>query len=584
MVKNLTKIIILSIAFLVFGCKKEKPNIIFFIADDMYPNMFNNIREGMTEDGSPKNLTPTLDSLIKEGVWLKNMKVVSPVCTPSRYNCLTGNYASRAINEGFLYNKKMNDGQAVIQWNSFIVPGMQKTMGDYFQDLGYKTGFVGKNHVVESLAQIGENAIPDLDADPRDPEVIDGLEYRYKELQKDIKKCGFDYADALYHNNPDWLGIRSITSHNMDWITEKGLEFIDQNKDKPFMLYMATTLPHGPNEPLRSWRSDRRITARGILDVPPNVMPQFKGELSEWGKSEVARDSGLEPTVRNIMSIYRRIKKNGLEGKEKENLLWLDDAVGALIKKLEETGEIENTIFVFFNDHGQELKGTLYEGGINSEAFIWKKGGFKVGNVLEAPVSNVDFLPTLLELAGDTENLNDFDGYSFKAALDGKKYKHRKFMYHELGYVRAIVKDGFKYYSIRYPEWAMNLTFEERKKILDDYNNYKKANGRPIINSDPMQPFGQLVMVPGGELAENPAYTSMPYFTDPDQFYDLNNDPDEMNNLIGDPKYTDKIEELKNELHLELERLPGNFEIFPKHNAIFNDPELEQSLKSNTLN
>jgi arylsulfatase A-like enzyme len=542
------------------GCKKQ-PNIIFIITDDMYPHMFNNLNDSLTEDGRPLNLTPYIDCLTWEGVWLENMKVVSPVCTPSRYNCLTGNYASRATNRGFLYNTKQNDGQTVVQWNSFIVPGIEKTIGTYFKELGYRTGFVGKNHVIESMAQMGEDALPDLYADPRDPEVIKGLKYRYEELQKDIMNCGFDYADGLYHNNPDWTGIKELTSHNMDWVTEKGLEFIDQNKDDPFMLYFATTIPHGPSESKRSWRTDRRITSRGYLEDSPKVLPQYKGKLSEWGKSEIARDSGLESSIRNIISIRRRLAENGLQGKGKENLLWLDDAVRALYQKLEEEELLENTIIVFFNDHGQNLKGTLYEGGINSEAFIWKLGGFEVGNVLEAPVSNVDFLPTLLDLAGDKKNLKNFDGYSFKDALENKNYEPRNTMYHELGYVRAIVKDGFKYYSVRYPKWAMDLSFEERKEILDENNEYKRSFGRPIINTDPLAPFGQLVMVPGGELAENPAYSSMPYFHDPDQFYDLNNDPKEQHNLIGDPNYTHKIKELKKDLRNYIDKLPGHFDI-----------------------
>ncbi len=562
MKKTIVILLIISLTALIIGCKKKQPNIIFFIADDMYPSMFNNIIDSITEDGTPLNLTPALDRLAREGVWLVNMKVVSPVCTPSRYNCLTGNYASRAINKSFVNTTKKNEGQPVIQWNSFIVPGKQKTMGTYFQSLGYKTGFVGKNHIIESLAQVGEKAKPDLDADPRDQKVKEGLEYRYKELQKDIKKCGFDYADALYHNNPNWLGIRALAYHNMDWITEKGLEFIDQNKDHPFMLYIASTLPHGPTDPNHSWKSDRRITPRGILDKSPEVLPQYQDKwFPKNEKAKIAEDSGLEPSIRNLISIRRRIKENCLEGKGKENLLWLDDAVSALFKKLEEEGVIDNTIIVFFNDHGQELKGTLYEGGINSEAFIWKKGGFKVGNVLKIPVSNVDFLPTLLDLAGDTKNLNAFDGYSFKAALDDENYIGRDYMYHELGYVRAIVKDDFKYFSVRYPKWAMNLTFEQRKKMLEKYNKYKESYGRPIVSTDPLAPFGQLVMIPGGELAENPAYTTIPHFTDPDQFYDLKNDPEEMHNLINDPKYTEKIEELKEELRKEIDKLPGRFDI-----------------------
>lgn len=519
--------------------KKEKPNIIFFIADDMYPWMFNNTPEGKNAKGENLNLTPNLDKLTNEGVWLDNMTVVSPVCTPSRYNSLTGNYASRAVNKEFTDFTEENDGQTVIQWNSFIVPGKDKTMGSYFQEFGYKTGFVGKNHVVESLSQVGEDVKPNLKADPNDLEIKAGLENRYKLLQEDVKNCGFDYADKLYHNNPNWLGIRALAHQNMDWIAEGGVDFIKQYKNDPFLLYIATTLPHGPLDPEHSWQSDRRITPKGILDKAPTVLPQ--------------------PPV---ASLQNRIKKAGFEGKNIENVLWLDDAIGALVNQLEEEGVLDNTIIVFFNDHGQNSKGTLYEGGVNSQALIWKKGGFKVGTICDTPVSNVDFLPTLLDLAGNTESLNKFDGSSFKNALEGKEYTGRTSMYHELGYARAIVKNGFKYYAVRYPEWGIKKTLAERKVMLDEYTKFRESFGEHAISDDPSAPYGQLEMFPGGGGAENAAYKHMPNFSDPDQLYDLANDPNEEHNLINNPKYMAKVIALKAELKSKyLEKLPGKFDL-----------------------
>ena len=61
---------------------------------------------------------------------------------------------------------------------------------------------------------------------------------------------------------------------NTDWIAEGGVEFIETYKDDPFLLYIATTIPHAPLDPERSWQADRRITARGILDKAPTVLPQ----------------------------------------------------------------------------------------------------------------------------------------------------------------------------------------------------------------------------------------------------------------------------------------------------------------------
>ncbi len=240
--------------------------------------------------------------------------------------------------------------------------------------------------------------------------------------------------------------------------------------------------------------------------------------------------------------------------------MWLDDAVGALFNQLEKEGVLDNTIVVFFNDHGQDFKGTLYEGGVNSQAFIWKKGGFKVGNVLKDPVSNVDFLPTLLDFAGKPSDAN-FDGKSFKPALEGKEYKGRTSFYHELGYARAVVKDDFKYYAVRYPKWATDFTLEQRKDTLEKYTKFRESFGEHAISDNPNDPYGQLEMVPGGGGAEHNAYMNHPHFTEPDQLYDLKNDPEEKVNLINDPKYAEKLKELKAELKKYIESLPGKFEI-----------------------
>ncbi len=369
----------------------EKPNIIFFIADDMYPEMFNCLPEG-----EGKNLTPNLDWLAAEGTIMVNQYVVSPVCTPSRYNCLTGNYASRATNNQFLRKTEHEEGQTVIQWNSFITD-KDRILPHYLKELGYTTGMVGKNHVI---AAGGLEGFSDFNADPRDTEIAKKMEDNYNKVEKAILNCGFDYAGGIYHNNPNFIGVSELAVQNLDWITQAGVEFIDQNHENQFFLYYATTVPHGPTEPERSWNADTKITARGFLEEAPEVMP--------------ARHTLLE-----------RLEEAGLGGTDKENLLWLDDALGALISKLEEHNILDKSIIFFFNDHGQHAKGTLYQGGALNPSIIWKAGGFPCGDVCEAKISNVDFAPTILELAGAEKPEIGFDGRSFKAALDGEQSESR---------------------------------------------------------------------------------------------------------------------------------------------------------------
>jgi arylsulfatase A-like enzyme len=259
--------------------------------------------------------------------------------------------------------------------------------------------------------------------------------------------------------------------------------------------------------------------------------------------------------------LTKRLREAGLEGKNKENLLWLDDALGALRSKLEQYGLMNNTIIFFFNDHGQHAKGTLYQGGLQNPSIIWKSGGFDCGKICEAKVSNVDFAPTILEYAGLVNAGNNFDGKSFKSALEGKSSESRESLYFELGYARAVIKGNYKYLTLRYPEYAVNMTREERQRTLDEFNAVRESLNIPRVNSDPGKPFGHLELTPGGGGAEHAIYGKKPGFFDPDQLYDLKIDPNEMNNLANDPEYQEKLNELKSELRKYVDALPGEFYI-----------------------
>jgi arylsulfatase A len=507
--------------------KIQKPNIIFFIADDMYPEMFNCLPQG-----KGKNFSPNLDRLANEGVIMENQYVVSPVCTPSRYNCLTGNYASRATNQAFLNKTKHEEGQTVIQWNSFITE-KDKILPHYLKELGYKTGMVGKNHVIEAS---GLHAFPDFKASANDPEIKKRITENYEKVQQVILKSGFDYADGIYHNNPDFIGVEELAVQNMDWIAEAGLNFIEQNYDKPFFLYFATTIPHGPSNAERSWEANPKITAKGYLEKAPNVLP-----------------------ARNSLS--ERLKKAGITERGKENVLWLDDAVGALLDKLEEHGILDNTIIFFFNDQGQHAKGTLYQGGLLNPSIVWKSGGFECGNRSQSKISNVDFAPTILELAGSRNLEIKFDGKSFKSVLDGKDYQSRESLYFELGYARAVIKGDYKYYAVRYPEYGGNWSQQQRDSVLIAYNKTREFRNMRIVNRDPEKPFSHLEVVPGGGEAEHESYGKLPGYFDADQLYNLKDDPGEMKNLANDTKHQQNLAEMKKELQKYLDNLPGKFEL-----------------------
>jgi len=516
--------------------KADKPNIVFFIADDMERYMFNCLKEG-----KGKNLSPHLDKLANEGVLMLNQYVSSAVCTPSRYGCLTGQYASRAKSKYMTDFTNKMDGQTAVQWNSYIVPG-QPTIGTYMKDLGYTTGFYGKNHAVEAP---GWKKLP-LDTDPTTPEAVKVLKNNAKIISAQLKKCGFNYSGGLYQDNPSYLGPEKLRVQNLDWITDNALDFLNKTPDKPIFLYYATTVPHGPSNAEQSWFGDRRVTAEGILDKAPTCLPPKETIPKRLIESGLVKEGEKVPDALG-------------------NTLWIDDALGALMDKLEEQGKLDNTIIFFFNDHGQHAKGSVYEGGVSSPSLIWKKGGFKTGHVNKALVSNIDFAPTIIDMAGgEPQKIEAFDGKSFLPILDAKKDKIRESLYFEMGFSRGILKDSFKYIALRYPEYAMKWDLKKRKEILDKWNNFRIKNKLEYHFTDPSLPFSHLMLIPGGGDAEFPSTKRYKHYYDTDQLYDLRTDPKEQNNLFNNPKYKNKVKDLQNELKKYLDNLPGKFGEFKK--------------------
>lgn len=500
-----------------------KPNIIVVITDDLSRRLCTFLPQG-----EGKTLMPTMDRLAREGAILDNMHSPSPVCTPSRYALLTGNFPSRSRSQAFLRDLEKS-GQAVVQFNTHIVPGEQ-TLGSLMKQAGYVTGFVGKNHAVEVDGRKNLPYKTALD----NPGVADVLAKNAELHRQAVLASGFDFADRLYYGNVDADGIEPLAYHNQEWITEGALNFIEENKDKPFFLYFATTLPHGPFEPERSWRSDKSITPEGILDAIPAV--------------QAPRET-----------IDERLKEAGISGWNTGAILWLDDGIAAVMKKLEDLKLDDNTIIFFMSDHDTESKGGAYDGGTHTASFVWKKGGFPVGNRVAAGLQLIDIAPTILDMAGGLRHDLKFDGGSFASILRGESQSARDTLYFEMGYSRAIMKDGWKYIALRYPDYAENMSIEERQRILDDHIEKMEARGRPVPNRDPAAPFSHLFLIPGGHDVDRVAIEHQPAFFDRDQLYNLTSDPREQINLVGNESFRPRFNDMKSLLGRYVRQLPGRF-------------------------
>jgi arylsulfatase A-like enzyme len=487
----------------------ERPNVLFIITDDQERKEFNFLPEGRDEQGKPRNLSPNIDRLAAEGVVLLNQYVSSPVCTPSRYAVLTGTYASRspAFAKAVANNEQIN-----ITWNSHIdrqTPNLARTL----REAGYFTGAVGKNHAIEARGLA--DAAPSDDADPRQPEVAAYYAQKQRLQVEAFKSCGFDFAASLYAGNLPGHTCKALEFHNMDWITSGALYFLDEWKGtgKPFFLYMATTLNHGPGPRNRKYTGNPLATPAGLLKKPLSVQPPRS-------------------------SIPERVKQAGLpvDGQACD-LLWLDDGVGAILKKLEAQGALDNTIIFFFDDHGvEDGKGSLYQGGIKSVSFVWAPRYVKGGRQTKVNVSNIDFAPTILELCGVSEtDHHRMDGRSFVPVLKGSETEIHDYLFFELGATRAVLKNGWKYLAFRLPK---------------------------SLPENPSEPYTHLADRPGGRGSEGPAMRFYPNYFDEDQLYDVHADPLERRNLYNEAAQKSRVASMRQLLREAVAKVPGPFAEF----------------------
>jgi arylsulfatase A-like enzyme len=490
-------ILIPLLVSLLFGsCTKkenDKPNVIIIYTDD------HNFEHIGVYGGDV--LTPNIDKIANGGALFKRLYVSSPVCTPSRYSLITGRYAVRSKE---LQKHQSTDQPAFIRWNTFLNEE-DKSSAHLFKDSGYVTGMVGKYHMGGEFGFLGGDENYD------DPAVRDTINAIYKIWQQNVKDvAGFDYVESLYGNNMHIIGVpKSMQYHNMEWITKGAIDFIDQNKDEPFYLYFAPTLPHVPG-PLESLKADPRITAAGMLDKPiTDIQPSRK-------------------------SVLERTRAAGIDD-ENAPMTWLDDGIGAVLDRLEEYGLMENTIIVFASDHqSPRAKMTCYEAAANVPGAIMWKGNIKPGQVIDALASNIDIVPTLLDFTSISSPDNYIiDGKSWRGLLAGETQKLHESLYLEVLYQRAVVTKDWKYIAVRFPDKInKEITPENRRQY-----NIEGRKGKDRFNND----------------------TIFPAYYDDDQLYYLVDDKEEQNNLANDPKYADKLREMKLLMKEYCEGLPFSF-------------------------
>jgi arylsulfatase len=374
------------------------PNVVFFLCDDLGPG-------DLACLGSRDVRTPHLDALFARGTRLTRHWAGSAVCAPSRCVLLTGRHPGHAAVRS---NREVEpEGQAPM-------PAGTVTLAGILRDAGYATGCFGKwglgapGSVSEPLAcgfdrffgfncqRHAHGFYPDHLWDDRAMVAIDN---------GGVPRGGRVRSGS----GPDAFAAFTGRVYAPDRIAEEVLEFVRRNAERPFFLYVPTTVPHL------------------ALQVPPDE-PSLAGYRAHFGAEEpYLGGRGYVPCAAPLATYAAMVTR-------------MDREVGRLVALLDELGIADETIVVFTSDNGAAApgtggidtarlsssggrrgwKGSPYEGGLVVPAVAVWPGRIPAGRTLDAPTGFEDWLPTLLDLAGLRDRIpQGVDGVSLTAALGG---------------------------------------------------------------------------------------------------------------------------------------------------------------------
>lgn len=505
------------------GVSAQKPNIIVIISDDQSFNSINYAGGDV--------YTPTINLLASEGIKFSNAHIASTVSSPSRYSLLTGKFPGRCYGESFM--SKFPEGTPTRVENNTELSKGEAHLGSILKENGYKTGFVGKSHIMDHAMLNTANwtnyglQTYSLTADPYDPVVDAKMKHNHSVMQEIVKSYGFDYADGIYMANVRELRNDALNVHNLEWTVDKALKFIEEEKDNPFFLYFSTTLHHGPvpwgikdGEYWSSFDADPKITGEGVVNSTWDFMPT-RQEIQD----KVVQEGYPENTAYSLL---------------------LDEGIKAINKKVEDLGLASNTLIIFLSDHGswRHGKATLHDYGTKVPMFMYWKDSIVSGVDYRGLIQSIDFAPTILDIAGvEFEGDTAFDGISLKHILKTGEGSAHESLFAELGYARSVKTKKWKYIAVRYPE--------DIQEKIDRGDTWTGFDGG-ILEFPYLTVNGHL-----GHYAE----IQNPHYFDMDQLYDLEADSAETVNLYEEyPEVVLQMKELLSGYLKDFENRPfGEF-------------------------
>ena len=461
----------------------DRPNILWICTDQQRYDTIGAL-------GNPHMHTPNIDRLASEGVAFSHAFCQTPICTPSRASFLTGMYPStiHACTNG-------ND-----HWAE-AAPLITKLLADS----GYDCGLAGKLH----LAGAHERVEPR----PKD----DGYRvFHWSHHPMDDWPEGHAYKEWVAAQGEDLSQLYEHPErippalHQTSWCADRAIDFIEEERDGPWLMSVNTFDPHAPFDPPQEYL-DR-------FDPAALSYPLFR-------ESDLASQARLKSIDFQTRSRYpETFSAREVKAAYYAMIELIDDNVGRMLEALERSGQRENTIVIFTSDHGEMLgdhglllKGCrFYEGLVRVPLIISWPGHFRAGLVSDALVELMDIAPSLMEACGLPLPART-QGRSLLPILTGAADPHRH---------RDFVRS--EYYHTLNPA------------NLPEYNRRVEGTLRTGGRTESLNPDHPLSDGAYATMLRDRRHKLVVYHGhDMGELFDLESDPGEFENLWDSPDHRD---------------------------------------------
>ncbi len=333
----------------------------------------------------------------------------------------------------------------------------------------------------------------------------------------DSPRPGFDHWESFKGQGKYWNPLLNINGQHVqykdstyitDLLTDHAIDWLDKrDKRKPFFLYLSHKAVHDPMSPAKRHAG---IYKNKRFPLPVTYYQTLNDDYKklnwpEWVKQQRYSWHGVDYPYHSHQSIDNLVERYC------ETLMAVDESIARVLKYLKDNGLENNTMVIYMGDngfswgeHGLIDKRQFYEESAKVPFLIYAPGLFKGGVTVDKMVQNIDIAPTILELAG-LKKPDYMPGSSVLPLLKGDTLKWRKKIFYEY------------YWEYDFP------------------------------------------MTPTVYGVRTDQYKLMHYIGlwDQDELYDIKNDPNEVHNLMGDPKYDTIAKQLANELFDWLEQTKG---------------------------